>query len=86
MIFEGISRPKAGNKRVGELENYFLGLIHLPPNTRDNTTKAIAIHEKAVWSVEIPMTRKANPRTRKTEDELLQFMCGIILSVLEILS
>jgi hypothetical protein len=62
------------------MSNYFLGLIHLPPNTNDNTTKAIAIHEKAVWSVEIPMARNPSPRMRKMEDEFFRFMGGIILS------
>jgi hypothetical protein len=32
------------------------------------TTKAIAIHVNAAWSVEMPMVRKASPRIRNTEE------------------
>ena len=60
--------------------DYLLGLIHLPPNTRDNITKTIAIHENAVLSVARPMERKTRPSTRKTVDDFLRFIGGIIHS------
>lgn len=59
--------------------DYFLGLIHLPPMTRDSRTKTMAIHENAVLLVESPMVRKTSPRTRKIDDAFLRFMGGIIL-------
>lgn len=59
--------------------NYLLGLIHLPPVTRDNKMKTMATHEKAVLSVARPMVRKARPSTRKTVEEFLRFMGEIIL-------
>lgn len=56
---------------------YFFGLIHLPPITRDNTTNAIATHEKAVLSVANPMERNARPRIRNIIDEFLRFIIGL---------
>ena len=38
------------------------------------TINAIAIHEKAVLSVLMPMARKAMPRIRKTVDIFRRFM------------
>jgi hypothetical protein len=38
----------------------------------------MAIHENAVWSVEIPTIRKTSPRMRKMLDEFLRVMPGII--------
>jgi len=44
----------------------------------DKTTNAIAIHEKAVWSVARPTARNASPIIKKMDDEFLRFMSGII--------
>jgi len=53
---------------VGDMRLYLLGLNHLPPDASDKITKAIAIQVNAVWSVEMPIARKASPRMRKTEE------------------
>jgi hypothetical protein len=65
---------------------YRLGLSHLPPRKSDNTTKAIAIHENAVWSVEIPTIRNTSPRMRKMPDEFLRFMPALYLRPWRILN
>jgi len=54
--------------------HYFLRLSHNLLVTSEMITKAIAIHENAVWSVEMPMAMKASPRMRKMEGELLRVM------------
>jgi len=65
--------------------NYFLlGLNQRPPATSDITMQAIAIHEKAVLSIEMPRAKNAMPRTRKTIDtfRLFSFIYLLILLII----
>jgi len=68
---------RSGNE---EGDYYFLGLSHLPPATREMSTKAMAIHEKAVWSVAMPITRKTRPSMRKMEEVFFRVISLIIHS------
>jgi len=49
-----------------ELLYLFLGPIQRLPSTREMRTNAMAIHEKMVLSVAMPIVKNAIPRIRKT--------------------
>lgn len=61
------------------LHGIYLFRVHLPPRIRDNNMKTMEIHEKAVWSVAIPMARKARPSIRKTVEYRLRGGCFVML-------
>jgi len=61
------------------VSSYFLGLNHLPPDINEINTKPIAIHVNAVWSVAMPIARKASPSMRNMLDERPRRFCFVIV-------